>query len=80
MVKLTKAQRVALKRIFDRDPTIYPLPGDLFLTTHHANDQQPLTYRQFRSRVQGTFFMNGCVMVHWCGMWLGIEPDGYTHS
>jgi hypothetical protein len=22
----------------------------------------------------------GCIMVHWSGMWLGIEPDGYTHS
>ena len=21
-----------------------------------------------------------CAMVHWSGMWLGIEPDGYTHS
>jgi len=22
----------------------------------------------------------GCVMLPWCGMWLGIEPDGHTHS
>jgi hypothetical protein len=21
-----------------------------------------------------------CVMVPWCGMWIGIERDGYTHS
>ena len=21
-----------------------------------------------------------CVMVPWAGMWLGIEPDGHTHS
>ena len=21
-----------------------------------------------------------CVMIHWKGMWLGIETDGYTHS
>ncbi len=21
-----------------------------------------------------------CVVVAWRGMWLGIEPDGYTHS
>jgi len=19
-------------------------------------------------------------LILWCGMWLGIEPDGYTHS
>lgn len=22
----------------------------------------------------------GCVMVPWCGMQVGIETDGYTHS
>jgi len=22
----------------------------------------------------------GCIMVPWCGMWLGIEPDGWTHG
>ena len=21
-----------------------------------------------------------CIMVQWCGIWLGIESDGYTHS
>ena len=21
-----------------------------------------------------------CLMIQWCGMWLGIEQDGYTHS
>ena len=35
------------------------------------------TYRQFRATVQPG---PGCVMVKWCGMWLGIERDGYTHS
>jgi hypothetical protein len=25
-------------------------------------------------------FSFDCAMVHWCGMWLGIEQDGYTHS
>lgn len=24
--------------------------------------------------------MDGCVMVRWCGIWLGIEKDGHTHS
>lgn len=35
------------------------------------------SYRQFRATVQPG---PGCVMVHWCSMWLGIERDGYTHS
>ena len=21
-----------------------------------------------------------CLMIKWCGMWLGIETDGFTHS
>ncbi len=41
-------------------------------------DSQGLGYREFRKTVKGGTF--DCVMVHWCGMWLGIEHDGYTHS
>lgn len=58
MVKLTKPQRIALKRVYDRD-------------------NQSITYKQFRKSVQPGW---DCIMVHWCGMWLGIELDGYTHS
>jgi hypothetical protein len=36
-----------------------------------------MTYQQFRKRAVTSF---GCVMIQWCGMWLGIETDGYTHS
>ncbi len=41
--------------------------------------RQPMgcTYREFRVSVQPSM---GCVMVQWCNMWIGIEPDGYTHS
>lgn len=35
------------------------------------------TYRRFRRTVQPG---PGCIMVPFAGMWLGIEPDGYTHS
>ncbi len=59
MVKLTKAQRKAVKKIYDRDFDVME------------------TYREFRKRVQPG---SNCVMIKWCGMWLGIEPDGYTHS
>jgi hypothetical protein len=37
------------------------------------------TYREFRKRAQLASF-DGVVMLPWCGMWLGIERDGYTHS
>lgn len=35
------------------------------------------SYRDFRKTVQPG---PGCIMLPWAGMWLGIEPDGYTHS
>lgn len=44
------------------------------------SDSEPKTlagYRRFRRTVQPGY---DCAMVHWCGMWLGIEKDGYTHS
>ena len=36
-----------------------------------------MTYRQFRNTVKAGY---DCVMVQWCGMWVGIELDGYAHS
>jgi hypothetical protein len=36
-----------------------------------------LSYLSFRRTAKGG---PDCVMLPWCGMWLGIEPDGYTHS
>lgn len=67
MVKTTRKQREAL---------------------HHKwrvilNPQEPvfwLSYKQFRKTVQPTIGCNGAVTVPWCGMWLCIERDGYTHS
>ena len=35
------------------------------------------SYLAFRRRVQQGF---DCLMVEWCGMFVGIETDGYTHS
>jgi len=37
----------------------------------------PPTYLAFRRQVQPG---PGCILIPWSGMWLGIEPDGYTHS
>jgi hypothetical protein len=71
MVRTTKEQRAALHRKWDEA----------------YNEQNPrhsgkvtMTYRDFRKTVQPCFDGSGCIMVHWCGMWLGIERDGYTHS
>lgn len=37
------------------------------------------SYLAFRRKAQYIAHMS-VVMVQWCGMWLGIELDGYTHS
>ena len=47
-------------------------------------------YRKFNQNPNGSpSFLNfmkravpgyDCLMIQWCGMWLGIELDGYTHS
>lgn len=64
MVKITKAQAAALLRKY----------------THGGLADKGITYRQFRRTVQPTFGMDNAVVVHWCGMWLAIEQDGYVHS
>jgi len=35
------------------------------------------SYLSFRRQA---FLGPGCIMIPWRGMFLGIEPDGYTHS
>lgn len=39
------------------------------------------SFEEFLSRVtSGGVGTDSYILVHWCGMWLGIEKDGYTHS
>lgn len=64
MIRTTRAQREALFRVFQRD----------FSASFTPRSPQ---YRQFRRTVLPG---PGCLMLPWHGMWLGIEPDGYTHS
>ena len=61
MARLTKAQQIALKRLYDRDWS------------------KPASYLAFRRTVRFDFIMD-CIMVPWCGIQLGIELNGYTHS
>ncbi len=77
MVRTTRAQRVALKRVFDRGPIYSDFDTLRYRREFRDRFCKRLTYRQFRKSVH---VGSGCIMIHWCGMWLGIEPDGYTHS
>jgi len=85
MIKLTKEQRKALFRVFQRDFPSWVTPTRRH--THKCCEQcgyggapvkvPSIQWRRFRAAVQPG---PGCVMIQWKGMWLGIEPDGYTHS
>jgi hypothetical protein len=74
-MKLTKDQRRALKRIYDRGPLAIYRRGTYMRTPEEG--EPPCTYRQFRRQIVCGW---DCVMVAWQGVWLGIETDGYTHS
>ena len=65
--KPNKCQLRALLAVYNRGP-ISGLHGD-----------KPMSYREFRRSARYICHMN-VLMVQWCNMWLGIEPDGYTHS
>jgi hypothetical protein len=49
----------------------------LKLWTHTA---QHNTYRDFRETVEPVMFSGGAICVRWCGMFVCIEPDGYSHT
>lgn len=109
MTPTTKAQRKAMKAVFDRR-RIYPSgkssdglaydAGWRFIqdpdhgwcwvhdkVTPKYRDSEsivsdyrlglPISYLQFRRTIKEGY---GCLMVPWFGLWLGIEPDGFTHS
>jgi hypothetical protein len=73
---MTPEQEKALREIYDRGPVPHM-------------DKSPLDGQWVRSGRDATFeefvatsapAIDGCVMVPWCGMYLGIEKDGYVHS
>ena len=62
----TRAQRVALR--------------DLYLRTVQEKEVPTVQgYRAFR-RTATYSHMNGCILVLFANMIIGIENDGYTHS
>ena len=68
MVKTTRAQRVALKQLYECD-----------LETVSSN--ATLSWPSYRAMRASVFPGPGCIMIPWRGSRLGIEPDnGYTNS
>jgi len=79
MLITTREQRRALKNVYSRAPLYHSMsagPHTTPVQPHHT----PITYREFRMYVMPTFGCDGAITVPWCGMWLCIERDGYTHS
>ena len=66
-MRLTKEQQQALKRKAEQVRSHNPQSDDAH-------------YFILRRKVQPIFGGQGAICVPWCGMWLAIEPDGYTHS
>lgn len=80
MVKTTKAQRVALHRKYIQDNLrhshwIKDTDGGPKL-----EDIRYSSYKDMRRNIQPTIGCDDAITVQWCGMWLCIETDGYTHS
>ena len=70
MRPITRQQRESLHTVYQR---FYNHPDEM------RREQAPATYRQFRRRV-GFETYGDAIMVECAGMWIGIEPDGYTHT
>jgi len=79
MIILTKPQRRALFKVFQRDFPNWESPMHRRTSTGELVRVSSIRYRNFRARVQPAFG-GECVMLPWAGMWLGIERDGYVHS
>lgn len=81
MIITTKAQRAALKRVYDRAPILPQLTKlEQAMIDSGRLTAVPITYKQFRRGAQATFGCDGAVTIQWKGMWLCIERDGYCHS
>ena len=65
MTRTTRAQRETLFRLWKRATDGAP---------------HPATYREFRETAQPVFFGDGAICVPWLGMFVCIEPDGYSHT
>lgn len=80
MVRLNRAQRAALKQVFYRCQPLYNTPKAKNVSTPSRLGFERVTYKAFRASVTPVLDGSGAVLVPWCGMHLGIEPDGYIHS
>lgn len=82
-MKLTSEQETAIVRLYERDQRL--VADNLAYEQKHGETLPPHYTKPFwpdlaacRASVQPTCCE--CAGIQWRGMFLGIEPDGYTHS
>ena len=73
----TRKQSEALLRVYNR-AELWMRNEGMTTSDRHFGRGDPLTYLQFRRKAK--FASAGILVVPWCGMYLGIEPNGYCHS
>ena len=76
MVKTTRAQRVALYSKWEQALDSYV---SNIKYGYRPAETPYFHYKDFRKTVQPTIGCDNAIAVPWCGMWLCIETDGYTH-
>lgn len=60
-------------------PTLKQIVALYRLWARSETTQARMTFREFRATAELNSCAD-CLMVQWCGMWIGIERDGYAHS
>jgi hypothetical protein len=46
----------------------------------YLRDPMRMSFAAWVEKLRPEFGGGGAYMIEWAGMWLGVEPDGYTHS
>ena len=62
------------------DLTLYPWTHAQQTALHiiyNRRWEKPLTFERFASTAE---YFRDYIGIKWCGMMVGIEPDGYTHT
>lgn len=82
-MRLTKPQLEALKKLYCQSSIrqYLQVPPSTSRNTMVIAKEQYKSFLSFRRSVTGGFYCNDTtVFILWCGMTIGIETDGYTHS
>lgn len=83
-----RPKRLEEEELMISNPTLngppFQITREQLSSLRHKYEQHPdgaASFEEFKNRAKpGGVGTDRYVLIHWCGMWLGIEPDGHTHS